>query len=217
MGADVTVVDLQSMEDIQPLLDAKADSLRAQGRKVYVVEPLGVDNLAIGALGYVGAALELDQQLETLGIHPNHLYVCGANMTPAGMALGFKVLGREIKLVNITPIQWSMPRNIDIARIANATAGLLGLDVEIGADDIDSHDDYIGERYGVVSEAGGEALKLLARTEGVILDPVYSSKALAGLVDHCRRSLLGVDDTVIFIHTGGMPALFAYADDLELA
>ena len=62
-----------------------------------------------------GAALELDQQLETLGVHPNHLYVCGANMTPAGMALGFKVLGREIKLVNITPIQWSMPRNIDIA------------------------------------------------------------------------------------------------------
>lgn len=216
MGADVTVVDLPTMEDIQPLLNAKGDELRRQGRKPYVVEPLGVDSLAIGALGYVGAALELDQQLTSIGVEPDYLYVCGANMTPAGMALGFKALGREIKLVNITPIQWSMPRNVDIARIANATADLLGLDVQIDADDIESHDDYIGERYGVVSEAGREALKLLARTEGIILDPVYSSKALAGLIDHCRRGHLGADDTVIFIHTGGMPALFAYANDLGL-
>jgi len=216
MGADVTVIDLPTMEEIQPHLNAKADELRKQGRKVYVIEPLGVDSLAIGALGYVGAALELDRQFDERGIAPSHLYLCGANMTPAGMALGFKVLGRPIKLVNIAPIKWSMPRNQDIARIANATAELLGLDQRIEANEIESHDDYIGERYGVVTVASNEALQLLARAEGIILDPVYSSKAFAGLIDHIKRGRLTSDDGVLFIHTGGMPALFAYADDLGL-
>ena len=105
MGADVTVVDLDTMEDLQPHLDAKGEELRRAGRKPYVIKPLGVESLAIGALGYVGAAAELDAQLEQLGVAPSHLYVCGANMTPAGMALGFKALGRDIRLVNITPIQ----------------------------------------------------------------------------------------------------------------
>ncbi len=216
MGADVTVIDLPSMEEIQPHLDAKADELRKQGRKPYVVKPLGVDSLAIGALGYVNAAIELDRQLEAQKLSPSHLYLCGANMTPAGMALGFKALGRNIKLVNITPIKWSEPRAVDIARIANATADLMDLDVHLEPDEIESHDDYIGERYGVVTEAGNEALKLIARTEGIILDPVYSSKALAGLIDHIRCNRLGSNDTVLFVHTGGTPALFAYADNLEL-
>ncbi|MGI9435546.1 MAG: D-cysteine desulfhydrase family protein [Geminicoccaceae bacterium] len=216
MGADITVVDLDTMEGLQPLLDAKGDELRQQGRRPYVIRPLGVESLAIGAIGYVDAALELDAQFEAAGISPDYLYVCGANMTPAGMALGFKALGRTVRLVNITPIKWSEPRADSIARIANATAELLGLDTRLAADEIESHDDYIGERYGVVSEAGREALQLLARTEGIILDPVYSSKALAGLIDHCRDGRFRPDDTVLFIHTGGTPALFAYADDLGL-
>jgi D-cysteine desulfhydrase family pyridoxal phosphate-dependent enzyme len=216
MGADVTVIDLPTMEELQPHLDAKADELRQQGRRPYVVEPLGVNSLAIGALGYVNAAIELDRQLDALDLSPNHLYVSGANMTPAGMALGFKALGRDIKLVNITPIKWTLPRAVDIARIANATADLLGLDVHLDASEIESYDDYIGERYGVVTEGGREALQLLARTEGIILDPVYSSKALAGLIDHIRTQRLSPDDTVLFIHTGGTPALFAYADDLGI-
>ncbi len=138
-------------------------------------------------------------------------------MTPAGMALGFKALGRDIRLVNITPIQWTEPRARDIARIGNAAAALLDLDVRLEVNEIESHDDYIGERYGVVSEAGREALKLLARTEGIILDPVYSSKALAGLIDHARKGRFTEKDTVVFVHTGGTPALFAYAEDLQLA
>jgi D-cysteine desulfhydrase family pyridoxal phosphate-dependent enzyme len=216
MGADVTIVDLETMEDLQPHLDAKGEELRAAGRKPYVIKPLGVDSLAIGALGYVEAAIELDEQFEAGGIAPSHLYVCGANMTPAGMALGFKALGRAIQFVNITPIQWTEPRDEGIAKIANAAAGLLGIGLSIDSRDIQNHDTYIGERYGVVTEEGREALKLLARTEGLILDPVYSSKALAGLIDHVRRGSLTRDDKVVFVHTGGTPALFAYADDLGL-
>lgn len=205
MGADVTIVDIDTMEDLQPHLDAKGDELRRQGRKPYVIKPLGVESLAIGALGYIEAAIELDEQLDAAGIAPTYLYVCGANMTPAGMALGFKALGRDIRLVNITPIKWSEPRAHDIVRIGNAAAALLDLNVRLEVSEIESSDDYIGERYGVVSDAGREALKLIARTEGIILDPVYSSKALAGLIDHVRKGRFTEEDSVLFVHTGGMP------------
>jgi D-cysteine desulfhydrase family pyridoxal phosphate-dependent enzyme len=216
MGADVTVVDLDSMEPLAPLLEAKAEELERAGRKPYILAPFAVDRLALGAIGYVDAALELDGQLDEAEIDPDWLYLCGANMTPAGMALGLRVLGRRARLVNVAPIRWSEPRTLDIARIANATAKRLRLDQELAPEDIESHDDYIGERYGVVTEGGREAMRLLARTEAVILDPVYSSKAMAGLIDHIRKGRIGRGETVVFLHTGGTPALFAYAADLGL-
>jgi D-cysteine desulfhydrase family pyridoxal phosphate-dependent enzyme len=216
MGADVTVVDLDSMERLAPLLGAKAEELERAGRKPYILAPFAVDRLALGAIGYVDAALELDEQLDDAEIDPDWLYLCGANMTPAGMALGLRVLGRCTRLVNVAPIRWSEPRALDIARIANATAKRLGLDQELATEGIESHDDYIGERYGVVTEGGREAMRLLARTEAVILDPVYSSKAMAGLIDHIRKGRMGRGETVVFLHTGGTPALFAYAADLGL-
>ena len=112
---------------------------------------------------------------------------------------------------------WSEPRALDIARIAGAAAARLDLDVRIAPADLDSHDDYIGERYGVVTEGGREAMRLVAGAEGIILDPVYSAKAMAGLIDHVRTGRIGKGQTVVFLHTGGTPALFAYADDLGLA
>ena len=217
MGADVTVVDLDSMERLTPLLEAKAAELARAGRRPYVVRPFGLDKLTLGAIGYVNGALELDAQLEAAGIAPDVLYLCGANMTPAGMALGLKALGRRTRLVNIAPIVWSEPRALDIARIAGAAAARLDLDVRIAPADLDSHDDYIGERYGVVTEGGREAMRLVAGAEGIILDPVYSAKAMAGLIDHVRTGRIGKGQTVVFLHTGGTPALFAYADDLGLA
>jgi L-cysteate sulfo-lyase len=216
MGADVTVVDLDSMERLTPLLEAKAQELARAGRKPYLVAPFSMDRQVLGALGYVNAALELDRQLDDADIDPDYVYLCGANMTPGGLALGLKALGRRARLVNIAPIRWSEARAVDIARIANATAERLGLDVTITPDEIANHDDYIGERYGLVTEGGREALQLLARTEAVILDPVYSSKAMAGLIDHVRKGRLGKGERVIFVHTGGTPALFAYAADLGL-
>ena len=116
-------------------------------------------------------------------------------MTPGGLALGMKALGRRTRLVNIAPIRWSEARAVDIARIANGSAERLGLDVTVDAAEIDNHDEYIGERYGLVTDGGREALQLLARTEAVILDPVYSSKAMAGLIDHVRQGRIGKGET----------------------
>jgi D-cysteine desulfhydrase family pyridoxal phosphate-dependent enzyme len=217
MGADVTVVDLASMEDLTPRLEAKAAELERAGRKPYVVRPFGLDKLVLGAIGYVNGALELDAQLEAAGIAPDFLYLCGANMTPAGMALGLKALGRRTRLTNFAPIVWSEPRAVDIARVAAATAARLDLDLPVTPADIDNHDGYIGERYGVVTAGGREAMRLLAGAEGIILDPVYSAKAMAGLIDHVRKGRIGKDQTVVFVHTGGTPALFAYAADLDLS
>ena len=216
MGAEVTVVELDSMEGLAPLLEAKAVELARAGRKPYVVAPFGVEKLVLGALGYVNAALELARQLDEAGIDPDYLYLCGANMTPGGLALGLKALGRRTRLVNIAPIRWSEARALDIARIANAAAQRLGLDATLEAAEIDNHDEYIGERYGLVTDGGREALRLVARTEAVILDPVYSSKAMAGLIDHVRQGRIGKGERVVFVHTGGTPALFAYAQDLGL-
>ena len=86
--------------------------------------------------------------------------------------------------------------------------------MELQPQDIHNTDDYIGERYGVVTPAGREAMRLAARYEGLILDPVYTSKALAGLIDHIRGGRIGPDEPVVFVHTGGVPALFAYAEDV---
>jgi D-cysteine desulfhydrase family pyridoxal phosphate-dependent enzyme len=216
MGADVTVVDLDSMERLTPVLEAKAAELERAGRRPYLVRPFGLDKLVLGAVGYVNGALELDAQLEAAGIEADFLYLCGANMTPAGMALGLKVLGRRTRLINLAPIVWSEPRPVDIARIASATAARLDLDVRIAPEDIENHDEYIGERYGVVTEGSREAMRLLAGTEGIILDPVYSAKAMAGLIDHVRSGRIGKGQSVVFLHTGGTPALFAYAADLGL-
>jgi D-cysteine desulfhydrase family pyridoxal phosphate-dependent enzyme len=216
MGADVTVVELDSMERLAPLLETKAAELERAGRKPYVVAPFSMPRQALGAIGYVNAALELDAQLDAAGIDPDHVCLCGANMTPGGLALGLKALGRRARLINIAPIRWSEARAVDIAKIANAAAERLKLDVTLDPAEIDNHDEYIGERYGLVTDAGREALRLLARTEAVILDPVYSSKAMAGLIDQVRQGRIGRGERVVFVHTGGTPALFAYAQDLGL-
>lgn len=217
MGADVRVVDLPSIEQLQPELERRAAELRAAGRKPYVVAPMGLANLSLGALGYVQAAIELDRQIAASGLSFDAIVLSGANMTPAGLALGLNALGRTLRMINITPIRCAEDRPTDIARIGNAAAARLGLEVRLRAAEIESHDEYIGERYGVVTEGCRAALRLAAESEGLILDPVYSGKALAGLIDLVRRGRLTAAERVIFLHTGGTPALFAYAEELGLA
>ena len=114
----------------------------------------------------------------------------------------------------MSPIRWAWDTPRDLAEAGKATAALLALPHRITAADIDIRDDYIGEGYGIVTPGSREALALLARTEGILLDPVYTGKAMAGLIDDARQGRLGANDRVVFIHTGGTPAVFAYRDEL---
>ena len=214
MGADVTVIDLDSMEGIQPYLDEKARELEAAGRRPYVIAPFGLDQQVRAALGYVDMAVELDAQLEEAGIDPAHVFVCGANNTPAGLVTGLHALGRRARVTSISPIRWKEERALDIARIANATARTLGLNLALAPTDFVADDAHVGERYGLLSPEARAAVRLTAETEGILLDPVYTGKAMAGLIDHVKRGAVGAGETVIFVHTGGLPALFAYAEEL---
>ena len=216
LGADVTIIDGEDLKQLPPLLQEKTEALKQAGRKPYLMNPFGIPTLSLSAISYVNAVLEMDDQLKAQGKDADYIYLSGANITPAGLALGVKLLGLNTKVIGITPIRWEEDRSTDIARIATATAERLGLDVVVEPEEIFNEDTYVGDRYGVMTEECREVLSLVAKTEGIILDPVYSSKAMAGLIDHIRKGMIGKDERVIFLHTGGTPALFAYAEDLGL-
>jgi 1-aminocyclopropane-1-carboxylate deaminase/D-cysteine desulfhydrase-like pyridoxal-dependent ACC family enzyme len=216
MGANVTVVDIDDIQRLPPLLEKKTAELKAAGRKPFLVSPFALPTLAVSAVGYVEAMRELDGQLEAVGKRADYVYCAGANMTPAGMIVAAKAMGRATKVVGISPVRWDEDRPTDIARIASATADKLGLGFGVAPSEVVADEGYIGPKYGLVTPECREALKLAASTEGLILDPVYSGKAMAGMIGHIRAGKLRKGDTVVFLHTGGMPALFAYAEDMEL-
>jgi D-cysteine desulfhydrase family pyridoxal phosphate-dependent enzyme len=211
LGAHVRIVeeDFLTQRKLQ-LREALADELRAKGRKVYIPW-WGTAHL--NTIAYVNCALEILEQLNGLGTGPNCLYLASANASQAGLALGFRYLKANISVIGFNPEHWYPDTRPEIGRYANEAAKHLGIDVEFSPDDIVNTNDYIGEWYGMPTEECLEAVKLVARTEGILLDPVYTGKAMAGLVDHVRQGKLGKGDTVIFLHTGGNPALFAYHED----
>ena len=214
MGADVTVVDIDTMEKIQPLLDEKARALEAAGRRPFVIAPFALDQQVRAALGYANMAVELDAQFDDAGIDPTQVFICGANNTPAGLITGLRALGRQARVAAISPIRWEEERALDIARVATATARALDLNLAIEPADFVADEGYVGENYGVLSPEARAAIRLTAETEGILLDPVYTGKAMAGLIGHAKQGAVGSEETVVFVHTGGMPALFAYAEDL---
>ena len=214
MGAEIRIVKIPDIQELPPYIEEEAERLRKGGRRPFIINPFDPEILAQSAIGYVNASIELDQQMATLGVQADYIYVSGANMTPAGLALGMRLLGRKTQVVGISPVRWKEPRSVDIARIANATANLLGVDIELTPEEINCSEDYVGLRYGVVTQASREALGMVAQAEGIFLDPVYSSKAMAGLIDHIRKKQIVKGENAVFVHTGGTPALFSYATDL---
>jgi L-cysteate sulfo-lyase len=191
-----------------------AEELRRKGRKPYVVRMANNEDLSFDIVSYVDCFCEIAQQCGKLKIRPTHLYLCSYDSTQSGLELGRIALASDLKIVGLTP-ETRPERSADlIARYCAQTARRLGIPCSLRPEQIQSSGEYIGEGYGIPSPQGIEAIKTVARTEGIFLDPVYSGKAMAGLFDHVRRGLLGKKDLVVFLHTGGTPALFAYRDYL---
>ena len=140
---------------------------------------------------------------------------CGSSGTQAGLALGFKYLKLPIAITGFTIASPKERATNGVADMANETAKFLGMDVTISPDEVKVNDDYIGEGYGLVTEGCLQAIKLVAQTEGIFLDPVYTGKAMAGFIDFIKKGYFKSTDTIVFVHTGGVPALFAY--DREIA
>jgi 1-aminocyclopropane-1-carboxylate deaminase/D-cysteine desulfhydrase-like pyridoxal-dependent ACC family enzyme len=159
------------------------------------------------------AALEMLGQCDEAGVQPAHIFMA-AGTSAAGLALAGKLLGLPYRVhpVSVRPKRAEVEQQV--CGVANKAAELLGLDNRLTPDDIDVHDEYVGEDYGIVTDAGVEAIRMLGRTEGLILDPVYTAKAASAMIDQIREGNIGEDEPVVFVHTGGLPITFAYNEEI---
>src|SRR4051794_15513137 len=192
MGAKVHIIDTPMGPELDDLLLSKAKELREQGRRPFVWDR--VTGRPIAAVSYALCLAEILDQMRALGQEPTHVYAAAAGATGAGLAIGKAILGWQGQVRLLCPIHWPWDTPTDLAEVANQTANLLGLPHRLTAADIDVRTDYMGPRYGAVTAGGREALELLARTEGILLDPVYTAKAMAGLIDDVRQKRLGAKD-----------------------
>ncbi|MCG3178741.1 MAG: L-cysteate sulfo-lyase [Phycisphaerae bacterium] len=189
---------------------AFADQLKAQGRRPYVI-PTGASN-PTGAMGYVNAAREIVAQQRELGVAFDWI-VCatGSCGTQAGLLVGARLfsLSAAVMGVAVSPPRDIASRREDVASLAARTADRLGLPAPVDSDNVLFEGGYAGEGYAIPTAAGTQAIELLARTEGVFLDPCYTAKAFSGLLDQLGKGRFDHGDQVLFLHTGGNVALFA--------
>ena len=180
---------------------------QAHGRKAYVI-PVGGSS-GIGVLGYVGGSAELVEQLADMAVTPTRLYYAsGSRGTQAGLTLGALLCEAPYRVYGVA-VSAGEPEKIERAkRIANEAATRLLLPERLELSDLTTDQGFIGEGYGIPTGGGLEAIVLLAKSEAILLDPCYTSKGMAALIAHVRSSELRPSDTVVFLHTGGMPALF---------
>ena len=210
-GADVEVVDVPFGPELDDVKFELAEKLKADGRHPYVVA--SPRSTALAAVAFTWCIAEIQQQQEQLGIEADWIYTASVGGTQAGLVLGTKALDMKLNPFGCAPIHWK-GKIQRMCEAANTASNLLELDIHVKDIDIENTDDYIGQAYGYLTPAGIEALKLVANTEGIFLDPVYTAKAMACLIEHIQQGRIGSDETVIFLHTGGTPALFAYHQEL---
>lgn len=199
--------------DRNDAIEALASQLKDEGRRPFVV-PYGVSN-ALGAVGYATAALEIAAQCEELGVEPRAIVHCsGSGGTQAGLAVGASVALPDTAVVGVDIDAEPDRVRADVQRYASGAADLIG--IPMPADAIEVVAGHAGPAYGLPHDATIEAIRLAGRLEALVLDPVYSGKGLAGLIALVGQGRWTAGDHVVFVHTGGMPALFAYADALDL-
>ena len=186
-------------------------SLGLEWRETYVI-PVG-GHTPIGALGYVNAAFELAEQAEDRGLKVDYVVTAaGTGGTMAGLLAGFRLLGAETRVIGIDVGRLWRGFRGSIARMAGQVTRLLGEEISFGEEDVLLYEDYVGQAYAHPTPECLEAIRLAARQEGLVLDPIYTGKAMAGLIDLVRRGVLKRGQTVVFFHTGGSPAIFAFEE-----
>ena len=195
--------------DMNAELEREADKLRATGKKVYTI-PGGGSN-ATGALGYVNCAFELLGQLNERGLTADHIvHATGSAGTQAGLVAGLRATNARIGLLGIGVRAPKPKQEENVFNLACATAEKMGCSGVVSRADVVANTDYVGEGYGIATEGGIEAIRMFAELEAILLDPVYSAKGAAGLIDLVRKGHFKKGERVIFLHTGGSAALFGY-------
>lgn len=189
------------------MLDSLAADIRAQGGRPHILNDNPMFDVA-SAVAYLEVTLEVLEQLDRLDLKPDYFYMSSSGKGSAGIMLAQKLLGGFAMHAVCATAEFHLPSRT--SKIANETIAALGLEITVTEDEVINTEDFVGKGYGIPSEAGDEAVKLFARTEGIILDPIYTGKAAAGMIAHIREGRFGQDDVLVFVHTGGTPAIFTW-------
>jgi len=207
LGAQPLFTGDMDRSSVDRAIESACEELQLQGRKPYLIPRGGA--CALGALAHALAALELFQQCRQAGITPELVVLAtGSGGTHAGWLLGTKALGSPWEIHSYTVSREVDAARDQVARLACEAAALLGLDWRFAPEQAIVHGGFIGAGYGIPSPEAAAAIRLAGRTEGVLLDPAYTGKAMAGFLDHRRRGLIS-QRSAVFLHTGGEPAFFA--------
>jgi D-cysteine desulfhydrase len=197
--------------DLMGAMGAMADEVKAQGRRPYIIP--GGASTPLGALGYAACAQEIIFQAFDMELRIDSV-VCasGSAGTHAGLLVGFRGLNSGIPVVGMSVSRTQAQQEELVFKLARETAALAGIKAELPRDAVLCFGDYVGPGYSRPTAGMVEAVKMLARTEALLLDPVYTGKAMAGLIDQVRKGFFKKGENVLFVHTGGSPALYAYLD-----
>ena len=209
LGADIRVYEHA------PKLEDVAEELEKKGYTPYIISLAG--STPIGTVGYLNASLEILSQTTEMEIKVDYIvHATGGGGTQAGLILGARALNTSTKVLGISVFESERTESMTgfVSKLVNDTAQLLDVDLSIGKRDITIIDGY-SEGYGIINNGKVEAIKLVAQTEGIFLDPVYTGTAMAGLIDLIRKGYFDKDDNVVFIHTGGNAALFPYKEPIK--
>jgi D-cysteine desulfhydrase family pyridoxal phosphate-dependent enzyme len=197
----------------QDVMGEVAAELRTMGHKPYLI-PLGGSNV-MGATGYVRAMGELVEQLQTQRLNVDFIvFASSSGGTQAGLVLGAAIYGFRGAILGVSVDHSAAALQTQVAALVTATATHLGLGTLSLADQVDVNDDYLGEGYAMMGESEREAIQMVAQLEGILLDPVYTGRAMGGLIDLIRWGAFTRGQTVLFWHTGGAAALPAFAEQL---
>lgn len=206
-SAQIKIVDVSQPEQIQ-LIHQETERLKKEGKKPYET---GIHDVDLSAIAYVSCSIEMSEQLQAAQIKPTHLYVASEGATQAGLALFAKYAEVDYSVVGINMADWIPSVQEKISSIANIAAKRLGIDCTVYPEEIINYGEYIGEGYSIPTKESLEAIQLLAQTEGILADPIYVGRGLAGLIDHIKSGKLNQKDRILYLHTGGVPALFCFA------
>lgn len=196
-------------------IDEVVADLERRGKRPWVVSDSPFFPIT-SAIAYIEATLELLDQLDERGIGTERLslYIASTGKGQPGLEIAVRALGLPTRVVGSAVGYVDGGASAIVADGTNRAAEFLGLDISATAEEIDNRDDYVGEGYGIASEAGLEAIEMAARSDGLLLDPVYTGKAFAALIDDARQGRIGKDDVAVFFHTGGLPLLFNLSESL---
>lgn len=213
LGAEMKILKDAGVKEIIAEGDRISQELRKQGHTPYLI-PMG-GSCPTGALGYVFAMREIAEQLGS-DADPLIVTAVGSGGTMAGCVLGTKLFLPKAEVLGVSVAGMAGYTKTHACEVVNETARNLDVNLILSEDDFNINQDYFSPKYAVPSEAGNEAILIAGRTEGIILDPVYTGKAMSGLIDLAHKKAISPDRTVIFIHTGGSPALMGYEEQMKV-